>query len=185
MILQIERFKSELHRMKEDVDRKQEDETIHIRERARLFEEKASKHELESQCLDQLLNKYKEATVNREISEVLDEIRVVYLELVRLQKERISLRNDVESSEDKLKSLNASPTKKKIDSPLRTRESISTRRKLEELKDNLSNVESNIDIYNTKKMALEKEFSRLITTEKSRQQHCYELEKENYQVKHD
>ncbi len=168
--------------MKEDVDRKQEDETIHIRERARLFEEKASKHELESQCLDQLLNRYKEATVNKEICEVLDEIRIVYSELVTLQKDRIALRNNVEASDDKLKSLNSSPAKKRLDSPVRVRESISTRRKLEELKDNLSTVESNIDIYNTKKSALEKELGQLIATEKSRQQHCYELEKENYHV---
>lgn len=171
--------------MKEDVDRKQEDETSHIRERARLFEEKAAKHELESQCLDQLLNKYKEATLNKEIREVLDEIKVVYTELVTIQKERIALINNIEACDDKLKSLNSSPAKKKMDSPIRVRESITTRRKLEELKDNLSNVESNIDIYNTKKLALEKEFSRLIASEKSRQQHCYELEKENYHVKNE
>lgn len=170
--------------MKEDVDRRQEDDTVNIRDKARILEEKAAKYEMEVQILEYLLHKYKEATSNKEIKEVLEEIKAIQLELTRLQKERTALRSEAESSEDRLSSLNSTPAKRKMDSPQRFRETTGIRRKLEEVKDTISTTDSNIDIYNTKKLALEKELNRLITSEKVRATNYFELEKENHQVVH-
>ena len=180
--MKIERFKAELQRTKEDASFRGAGDSTTLAEQARLLEEKASKHEIESLALEHLLEKYKEAIINEEIIEILNEIKMFQLQLGRLQQERALLRAEVEVREGRINTLNSSPVKRKTDSPARFREVAVIRRRLEEVKDTISTIESNADIYTTKKTALEKELNRLVSSEKARFANYHELEKENHYV---
>ena len=61
-------------------------------------------------------------------------------------------------------------------------ESASIRRRLEEFKDKLLNIESILDIHNSKKATLERELAKMVSKERLRMTSYGTLEKENHDV---
>ena len=165
--------------MRADTDRRNSADVSTVQERSKALEERAIKHELESRTLEYLLAKFREAVGNKEIVDTLNELRSIHFEIARLQRDRAQSRAEKVVMEDRI----ASPSvKQKVDSPTRLREAAEARRRLEELRDTISTTESNLDIYHSKKTALEKEVNRLIGSEKARYNSYHELEKENHYV---
>lgn len=121
------------------------------------------------------MGRYRDVTLNGEINDLLDEGKVAHTQISYLDKEKLDLQIRLDLLKNKGKT---SPRQ----SPSKTSEA-AKRRNMDELKESLAEIESNMEIYATKKQSIEHELQRLMEKEREKHFNYFELEKQNYQLK--
>ena len=114
-------------------------------------------------------------TLNGEINDLLDEGKVAHTQISYLDKEKLDLQIRLDLLKNKGKT---SPRQ----SPSKTSEA-AKKRAMDELRESLAEIESNMEIYATKKQSIEHELTRLMEKEREKHFNYFELEKQNYQVR--
>jgi hypothetical protein len=127
----------------------------------------------EKSALEYLLHQYREVTVNQEIVDLLEEAKNCHNQISNLEKEVLDIQVKLDMYERAPGSRRNSP--QKTNDP-------SVRRIVEELKDNLKEIKTNIEIYETKQKSIEDELIKIQALEKQRYLHYFDMERENKQV---
>jgi chromosome segregation ATPase len=180
---QAARVKMDFERLKDDYDKKVVTEHKALQDKIKGLDDKNTKLFIERSNLEFALNKYREFTLNNELNDLIEEAQNIHLHIAQLEKERLDIRIKIDLSEPNIVgSREGSVRASGLDSPKRNQEKI-TRRKLEEYRDTLADIESNIEIYQTKKASLENELNKVLGSEKQNYLHFQEYEKQNHQLK--
>ena len=185
-------MKYDYQRLRDEFERKlQEDHQI-TKEKIKQSEEKYNKMVIEKNNIEYTINKYREVTTNNEFNSLIEEAQLLDLQIANLEKERLDFRIKIDFSELTSNSNSTNNIKSPVLTPLRknnlsSKESGSAtilRRKVEEYKDNMLDIEAHIEIYNKKKAGVENELINAWKNENQRFSDSKEFEKQNYQVSH-
>lgn len=144
--------------------------------RVKELEETCSRLEAQKQELLFTIEKLKESTVNKSIVNIIDEIKDCHFEIMRLQSERASLKNNTEFQDSVMFSFSGSKMSPKFSEPT------GIRRKIEELKNAISTTDLDIQSKTARKQSLELELSEAIAREKVKSSQYNNLEKLTNQV---
>lgn len=162
--------------MKEEELSRAKEETTNTRERLSVLTEKYSRAETERQTMQFLVEKLREAVGSQDVLSIVDDIHHCHSEILALQAEKAGLRAECDAQEAKLVKLAGTETDE------RQTDSVAIRRRIEDFKDAISAVESRLHINTGKKLALEKELTKLVSREKAKSTQYNNLEKTNHQV---
>ena len=132
--------------------------------------------ELQKQESQFVIDKLKESIVNQNIVNKIDEIKDCYFEIIRLQSERVSFGSNINSPD--LTMFNFSSAKKNP----KFNESTGIKRKMEELRNVISIVETDVQVKVARKLTLEQELSEMVSKEKIKSIQYNDLKKLAHQV---
>ncbi len=118
-----------------------------------------------------MVTRYREAILNAEINDLIEEAKVSHTQISYLDKEKLDLqvRFDVLQNQEKQM---ISETPKRF----------YNKRSVEDIREALAENEVNIEIYLTKKKSIENELIRLTDKERERHFNYFEFERQNYHV---
>ena len=184
-------MKYDYQRLKDELERNIQENQQFIKEKSKQFDEKYNKVVIEKNNTEYALNKYREITSNNDIITLIEEARLLHLQIVNLEKDRLDIKIKVDlfdftsnTNNNKNSALTASGRKNDIG--LNSKElgsSTILRRKLEEHKDAIADIEAHVEIYHKKKTGIENELIKVLANEKQRLLESQEFEKQNHQVK--